>query len=159
MSDQRIVFTRPNGSVSIIIPAPNCPLSFAEIKAKDVPTEATNVREITTADLPSNRNYRGAWDDSNDGKTVGVNAAKAGEIAHGRRRTKRDEVFKPHLKVTGKAAQGIPLAANENATDAANAMSEYKADVDDAAQSAIDDAVAADDIVAIEAAEIAAGLL
>lgn len=157
--DKRIIFTNPDGSVGIIVPAPNCPLSLDKIQAKDVPANASEVRQATVADLPVNRNYRNAWDDSNPGSSVGINVAKAGEIAHGRRRAARDKEFTPHLKITSKAAQGVPLAAGENAEGARASMSEYKADVDDVAQAAIDAAVASDDIAAIEAAEIAAGTL
>jgi len=154
MSNDRIVYTRPDGGVSVVVPSGEIPV--AELMTKVVPGDATGVRQVTTADLPANRNYREAWDDSNPETFVGVNVTKAQEIAHSRRRAKRDEVFAPHLKITSKAAQGIPLAPNENANDAAAAMTAYKTDVDDVAQNAIDTAA---DVAALEAIETANGFV
>lgn len=154
MSNDCIVYTRPDGGVSVVVSSGDVPV--AELMTKVVPGDATGVRQVTTTDLPGNRNYRDAWDDSNPEVFVGVNVAKAREIAHGRRRAKRDEVFAPYLKITGKAAQGIPLAPNENENDAAAAMTAYKADVDDVAQVAID---AATTVEELEAAEVDAGIL
>lgn len=147
--NERIVFTRPDGGVSVIIPTGA--ISLAEVMAKDVPAGSTNARQITTAELPQdNRLYRNAWDDSNPEQFVGVDTFKAQAIAHERRRAKRDELFKPHLAVTAKAAQGIPLAPGENATDAADKMTAFKLAHDDAAQTAID---AATDWQGVKAAE------
>ena len=35
--NQRIIYQTDEGGVAVIIPAPECPLSFEEICAKDVP--------------------------------------------------------------------------------------------------------------------------
>lgn len=153
----RIVFTTPEGSVSVLIPSGE--ISIAKVKSKDVPENATNVREITIAELPANRHYRNAWDDSNPESFVGINVAKAAEMAHARRRVKRDKIFAPNIKILSKDSAGIPLGPNENAADAASANAAYKANIDDVAQEAIEAAVIANDIEAMEAAEIAAGLL
>jgi len=153
MSNQRIVFTNPDGSVGVIIPAPNCPLSLAEIMQKDVPADATGVRQCTTDDLPANRNYRGAWDDSNEGNTVGINAGKAGDIAHGRRRTKREEQLAPLDKEQNFAS--VTASRKTAIKEAKLAILGDNADV----QTSIEDAVAANDVAAIEAAEVAAGTL
>lgn len=95
MSNQRIVFTNPNGSVGVIIPAPNSKLSVEEIMKKDVPAGATNARICTTDDLPANRVYRAAWDDSNPESFVGTDITKAATIAHERRRANREEQLAP----------------------------------------------------------------
>ena len=123
----------------------------------DVPADATDARIIDVSDLPVNRNYRNAWDDSNPESFVGVNTAKAGEIAHGRRRDKRALLFNPNLEICAVAAMGLPLKSGQNSTDASNTMTTYKANLDDVAQIAIDAAVVADDVNAIEAAEIVLG--
>jgi len=143
MSNQRIVFTNQDGTVGVIVPAPNCPLSLAEIMQKDVPAGSLNVRQITTDELPANRNYRNAWDDSNPETFIGVNAGKAGEIAHARRRGKRVEAMAGNTEILKKNGAGIPLGPNENAADAATANAIYMTNVDDVAQVAIDTAVAA----------------
>lgn len=157
MNNERIVYTRPDGGVSVIVPG------FIMVNGKKrhataqelldkghVPPDATNARVVTTAELPANRHYRNAWDDSNPETFVGVNMTKAKEIAHGRRRAKRAEEFAPKLKVVEKDAAGIPLAPNENAVAAKNEMANYKANVDDVAQVAIDAAVDAVELESIE---------
>jgi hypothetical protein len=95
MTDQRIVYTRPDGGVSVVVPSPKSKLTMEEHIAKAVPADATNVRQITTAELPADRLFRGAWDDSNPEDFVGVNLTKAKEIAHNMRRAKRQEQMDP----------------------------------------------------------------
>ena len=157
MTQERIVFTNIDGSVGVITPTGD--LTIAEVMAKDVPADSSNVRQITTDDLPANRNYRNARDDSNPENFIGIDAATAGEIAHGRRRSKRDAEFKSNLEICAVAAMGLPLKSGQNSTDSSNAMTAYKTNFDDVAQIAIESAVAADDVGAIEAAEIALGSL
>ena len=68
MSDKRIVYTRPDGGVSVITPVDEFIQNFdgtedealAFIKAKDVPSDATNVNIILDTELP-NRDNREAW--------------------------------------------------------------------------------------------------
>lgn len=160
MSNERIVFTNTDGSVGVEIPSPAFLANggtMADIKAMvEKRPNVSNVRHVTTAELPPNRLYRDAWDDSNPEKFVGVDLTKAKEIAHGRRRAKRDTMFAPDLAITAKAAQGIPLKANENATDATARMATYKAEVDDIAQVEID---SASDVTALEAVERVNGFI
>ena len=70
-----------------------------------------------------------------------VDLAEAKSIAHTRRRAKRKKVFAPHRLITSKHAQGIPLGNNENNTEALNAMTTYKTNVDDVLQTNIDAAI------------------
>ena len=81
------------------------------------------------------------WTDANPGQQVDVHMDGAKQIAHMHRRVARDKAFEPYLKITSKAAQGIPLKANENAADAQQAMTDYKTNVDDVCQAGIDDAL------------------
>lgn len=74
---------------------------IAEIAAKDTPADAVNPRTITVAELPASRLFRNAWDDSNPEDFVGVNLAKAQEIAHDKRRANRDELMAPLDKEAG----------------------------------------------------------
>ena len=46
-------------TISVLIPAPNCSLSFEEICAKDVPTGVPYL-VIDSSDLPD-RTFRDAW--------------------------------------------------------------------------------------------------
>lgn len=63
-----IVYTRPDGGVSIVHPAPGArrpketEAEFVErIRQKDVPKDATNVRIIDKSGVPSDRTFRNAW--------------------------------------------------------------------------------------------------
>lgn len=65
---KRIAYTRSDGGVSIVIPAPGARRDnetdeqFVErIRQKDVPKGATNVRIIDEAEHPSDRTFRNAW--------------------------------------------------------------------------------------------------
>jgi len=92
MNEQRIVYTRPDGGVSVIIPTGE--VGIDELMSKVVPSDATGARKCTTTDLPD-RVFRDAWDDSNPEDFVGVNLDKAKEVAHGKRRAVRAEKFAP----------------------------------------------------------------
>ena len=68
MTNKRLAYTRPDGGVSVVVPDPHYIAEFASeaeaiaaILAKDVPADASDVVEITTADLPGNRLFRDDW--------------------------------------------------------------------------------------------------
>ena len=58
---QRIIYPTDEGGVAIIIPAPECGLSIKEIAEKDVPA-GKPFKIIATADVPSDRTFRDAWE-------------------------------------------------------------------------------------------------
>lgn len=91
--NDRIVYTRADGGVSVITPSGD--ISTADVMAKDVPADAINPRQITVAELPQDRIFRGAWDDSNPENFIGTNLPKAKLIAHDMRRADRDEKMNP----------------------------------------------------------------
>lgn len=115
MTNERIVYTRPDGGVSVVIPTGE--VDIDTLMRKVVPADATGVRKCTTADLPD-RVFREAWDDSNPENFVGVNLVKAKEIAHGKRRAKRAEEFAPHDEVIAKQIPGKDANAAETARQA-----------------------------------------
>ena len=57
---KRIIYPTDDGGVAIIIPA-DCGLSINEIAAKDVP-EGKPFKIIDTADVPTDRTFRNAWE-------------------------------------------------------------------------------------------------
>ena len=59
--NQRIIYPTPDGGVAIIVPAPDCGLSIEEIAAKDVPA-GIEYKIIDTADVPTDRTFRNAWE-------------------------------------------------------------------------------------------------
>lgn len=58
--NQRIIYTNDNGSVSVIVPAPECSLTIEQIALKDVPF-GKPFKIINASDLPSDRASRNAW--------------------------------------------------------------------------------------------------
>lgn len=136
--NDRIVYTNPDGSCAVVVPAPNSGLTIDEIMAKDVPAGAINPRKITTAELPADRLFRGAWDDSNPEDFIGTDLVKAKEIAHGMRRAKRQEQLAPLDEESGfvsttpqRAAQ---ITTEKQAILAANAT--VQTDIDGCADEA-----------------------
>lgn len=55
------IFPNDEGTISVLVPAPNCGLTLEQICAKDVPT-GTKYKIIDSADLPAEREFRNAWD-------------------------------------------------------------------------------------------------
>jgi hypothetical protein len=100
MLNERIVFTNIDGSVGVLIPTGEVPIDV--VMAKDVPAGATNVRQITTAELPQDRLFRGAWDDSNHEEFFGINLVKTQAITHAMRRADREIQFKPYDDIISK---------------------------------------------------------
>jgi hypothetical protein len=58
--NSRIIYPTDDGGVAIIIPA-DCGLSIEEIAAKSVP-EGKPFKIIDTADVPTDRTFRNAWE-------------------------------------------------------------------------------------------------
>ena len=60
---QRIIYQTDEGGVAIIIPAPEAleTMTIEEIAAKDVPA-GKEFKIIETADVPTDRTFRNAWE-------------------------------------------------------------------------------------------------
>jgi hypothetical protein len=58
---KRIIYPTDDGGVAIIVPAAECGLTIEEIAAKDVP-EGKPFKIIDTADVPTDRTFRNAWE-------------------------------------------------------------------------------------------------
>ena len=58
---KRIIYPTDEGGVAVIVPAPECGLTIEEIAAKDVPA-GVEYKIIDTADIPSDRTFRNAWE-------------------------------------------------------------------------------------------------
>jgi len=59
----RIIYPTDNGGVAIIIPAPEAleTMTIEDIAAKDVPA-GKEFKIIDTADVPTDRTFRDAWE-------------------------------------------------------------------------------------------------
>lgn len=81
-----IIFTRPDGGVSVVNPAPEFMAKFnneteglAAIQAKSIPADATDIETIDKTLLPD-REFRNAWVHSTGPAPVTVDMSKAREI-------------------------------------------------------------------------------
>ena len=59
-SDYRLIYTRDDGGLSIVIPSDNCGLTLEQIKAKDCPSGKT-VYTVNKSAIPTDRSFRNAW--------------------------------------------------------------------------------------------------
>ena len=91
---RKIIFTRPDGGISVVTPALNTfgeAKGFTEADAEQrawdkLPADAINPRWADTGEVPTDRGFRNAWEDT--GK-IGVNMPKAREIHKDHLRQKR----------------------------------------------------------------------
>ena len=90
--EKRIVYKNQDGSVAVIVPAPNSGLTVDEVAARDVP-DGVSFDIVNVSDLPQVRDFRNAW--RLNGKRVQEDLGAAKEIAHGKRRAARDSEFAP----------------------------------------------------------------
>ena len=59
-SDKRFIFANDKGTISIVIPADNCPLTLEQIKDKDCPSDRP-VYTVDKSEIPTDRSFRNAW--------------------------------------------------------------------------------------------------
>ena len=59
--NQRIIYPTDDGGVAILMPAAECGLTIEQIAAKDVPA-GKPYKIIDTADVPTDRTFRNAWE-------------------------------------------------------------------------------------------------
>ncbi len=95
MTTKRIIYSRPDGGVTVVCPAPAYIAQLIEqsilaldeisedeaiavVQAKDVPPDATNVEIMELASLPG-REFRGAWEKPGTGVPI-ISMVKAREI-------------------------------------------------------------------------------
>ncbi len=106
---KRIIYTKPDGGVAIIIPA-DCGLTMEQIAAKDVPAGA-EFKIVDVSEIPSDRTFRAAWEKGATG--VVINVEKAREVAHDARRAKRAAEFAPLDDAIAKQLPGVDIAEVE----------------------------------------------
>jgi hypothetical protein len=70
---KRIIYTNDDGSVSVIVPAPECGMTIEQIALKDVPF-GKPFKIIDVSDLPTDRTQRNAWNVDEADLTDGVGA-------------------------------------------------------------------------------------
>lgn len=108
MSDQRIVFKNPDGTVGVIIPAPGISLARA---VQDVPATATAEVIVDAEALPADRLFRAAW--TLQDEALVECPVKSKLVAHELRRAKRAAEFAPFDDVIAKRLPGEEEAEAE----------------------------------------------
>jgi hypothetical protein len=132
---ERIAYTRPDGGVSVVIPAKG--RDIVDILV-DIPADATNVTVIDA--VPTDRAFRDAW--TFDGRSFGHDMVKAREIHRDRLRVQRApllvalDVAYARADEAGDVAAKAKIAADKQALrdvtdnpaiDAAQTVDELKA--------------------------------
>jgi hypothetical protein len=91
MTTKQIVYTRPDGGVSVVSPASAARLFdetedefIARIQAKDVPGDALDIEVVEGITIPTDRWFRDAWTRALGGGPIGIDLAVARSI-HGER--------------------------------------------------------------------------
>ena len=88
-AQNRIVFTRPDGGVSVVVPTPEFLAKFstlaegmAAVQAQSVPSNSTDVQLIDSANVLTDRTFRNAWRQS--AGVIAVDMPLARDIHAGR---------------------------------------------------------------------------
>ena len=83
---KRIIYTNTDGGISVIIPSPYSDLTIEQIAAKDVPPN-TDYKIVDVSELPQDREFRSAWENSDE--KIEINFDKAKKITKQRLREER----------------------------------------------------------------------
>ena len=105
----KIIYAKEDGTVVVIHPVDSS-LSTSEIASKAVP-DSTSYEVVADDKIPSDRTFRGAWVKGSGVITEDVTKSKA--IAHGTRREKRAEEFRPHDETISLNIPGTDASAAE----------------------------------------------
>ena len=91
--EKRIVYTRSDGGISVVIPVKHDSEALALVLKNDVPDDAVNIKTVNVDLIPTDRTFRDAWeDDSTESpEPIKVNMPKARDIHVGRIRVVRDK--------------------------------------------------------------------
>lgn len=142
MAEQRIVYTRPDGGLSVVIPAPGYSLeevaAHADVAAA-IKASTSGAVTVAADALPPDLLFRDAW--KLDGDRVIECPVKSKSVAHAIRRQVRAARFAPHDEV-------IALRIPGKSSDVAEAARQQIRDSDAVVQSEID---ACADVAALRA--------
>ncbi len=129
-AQDRIIFNRPDGGVSVVVPAPEFMAHFstpakglAAVRAESIPSDATDVQTIDVSNLPA-RTFRNAWRQSGGVVSVDMPAARdlhAGRIASAHAaEIARLKIKERKERLKGKTTQANAHAATVIALEALN---------------------------------------
>jgi hypothetical protein len=98
---KKLIFTRPDGGISVVIP--NSKEKIERILGKltdeqykahiksSIPKDATNIREVDDADIPASREFRDAWVDVTAEPKIDICCKKARDIQLTKLRSDRNK--------------------------------------------------------------------
>lgn len=113
MNEKRVVWTNPDGSVSVLIPAPGVD---ERVWRKDIPAGVEAI-ETTIDKLPKDRLFRSAWRANKEAGCFEC-PVKSKEVAHELRRAKRAKELEPLDQSIAIRLPGKDLAVVEGARQA-----------------------------------------
>lgn len=87
----RILFTNPDGSLSVVVPTGEVPIE--QVASKDVPNGVA-YEIVSDSVVPADRTFRNAWK-YDPTKKVDIDVPKAKVITHDKRRAKRETELSP----------------------------------------------------------------
>lgn len=87
---ERIIYEKDDGTLAVVIPAPDCGLTIEQIAAKDVPA-GKSYEIVDVSAIPTDRTFRNAW--RKVGATVEVSMPPAREIHRDHIREARDPLL------------------------------------------------------------------
>lgn len=101
---KKIAYTRQDGGVSIVVPAPKDRLEIVlgslseseyenHVMERSIPKDVTNVRSIEESDIPTSREFRDAWEDSQLGNQIDINCEKTRDMCLEKLRKNRSKLF------------------------------------------------------------------
>lgn len=137
MTTKRIIYTRPDGGVSIIGPAPEFIAGFdgtedealAFIQAKDVPADAVDAVQVDETIIPTDRTYRNAWRQAGGNISVDMPAARvihANHIEAAKRKLARDlierEMMGENVTAEKTALRAIDVGAEITAAQTTDSL-------------------------------------
>lgn len=136
MTDQRIIYTTPDGGVVVVIPTGELPID--QVLAKDLPPGVTGLI-VDAIDIPADRSFRNAW--KQNGRLVEHDMTKAREIHRNRIREARAprlaeldvamqrelEKAKPNTAAVTAQKQALRDAPAAPSVDSATTIDELKA--------------------------------
>lgn len=102
MSDVVIIYSNPDGSVSVVYPTGEVPLDI--VWQKDVPANAVTVMRSLKSKIPQDRYFRDAWKQNLENIEIDMEKAKIIQMNH-IRKFRDKELTKLDVEWTKKAAQ------------------------------------------------------
>lgn len=143
--NKRVIYTRPDGGLSVVIPSDAVrDDDIPSLIRKVVPPDASGVRVVDELEMPSDRTFRDEWED--DGMLVKVNMPKSRVTHLNRLREKR----KPILAMLDVEWSRAMAQKNQTLADQIEAKRQALRDMPQTVRAELDQAKTPDELKAIE---------